>query len=137
MERRSGKYFGVGTALQQISLATDGTLTLKRSGKSRTRQVYPQSVIFWPKLPQTRGNLAPKISKKIFRGDTTEPPQREEATHSRTHLQHGYTPCAWVQAPPLLGPRFRKPFPQINTKNCSLSIVLTATDQKPQKSLKR
>jgi len=26
---------------------------------------------------------------------------------------------------------------QINTKNCSLSIVLTATDQKPQKSFKR
>jgi len=26
---------------------------------------------------------------------------------------------------------------KINTKNCSLSIVLTATDQKPQKSLKR
>jgi len=25
----------------------------------------------------------------------------------------------------------------INTKNCSLSIVLTATDQEPQKSLKR
>ena len=25
----------------------------------------------------------------------------------------------------------------INTKNCSLSLVLTATDQKPQKSLKR
>jgi len=25
----------------------------------------------------------------------------------------------------------------VNTKNCSLSIVLTATDQKPQKSLKR
>ena len=25
----------------------------------------------------------------------------------------------------------------INTKNCSLSIVLTATDQKPQKSLRR
>jgi len=29
------------------------------------------------------------------------------------------------------------PLCQINTKNCSLSIVLTATDQKPQKSLKR
>ena len=28
-------------------------------------------------------------------------------------------------------------FININTKNCSLSIVLTATDQKPQKSLKR
>ena len=27
--------------------------------------------------------------------------------------------------------------PEINTKNCSLSIVLTATDQNPQKSLKR
>ena len=26
---------------------------------------------------------------------------------------------------------------KINTKNCSLSIVLTATDQKPQESLKR
>ena len=25
----------------------------------------------------------------------------------------------------------------LNTKNCSLSIVLTATDQNPQKSLKR
>ena len=29
------------------------------------------------------------------------------------------------------------PIIAINTKNCSLSIVLTATDQKPQKSLKR
>jgi len=29
------------------------------------------------------------------------------------------------------------PYILINTKNCSLSIVLTATDQKPQKSLKR
>jgi len=31
VERRSGKYFGAGTALRQ----TGGTLTLKRSGKSR------------------------------------------------------------------------------------------------------
>ena len=30
-----------------------------------------------------------------------------------------------------------QPLIVINTKNCSLSIVLTATDQKPQKSLKR
>ena len=35
VERRSGKYFGAGAALRQISLATGGTLTLKRSGKSR------------------------------------------------------------------------------------------------------
>jgi len=35
VERRSGKYFGAGTALRQTSLATGGTLTLKRSGKSR------------------------------------------------------------------------------------------------------
>ena len=28
MERRSGKYFGAGTALRQISLATGGTLSL-------------------------------------------------------------------------------------------------------------
>ena len=32
---------------------------------------------------------------------------------SRTHPQHGYTPCVGAQAPPLLGPRSRKPFPQI------------------------
>jgi len=30
-----------------------------------------------------------------------------------------------------------KAFVIINTKNCSLAIVLTATDQKPQKSSKR
>ena len=30
-----------------------------------------------------------------------------------------------------------RPIEVINTKNCSLSLVLTATDQKPQKSLKR
>jgi len=32
---------------------------------------------------------------------------------------------------------FKSTVNKINTKNCSLSIVLTATDQKPQKSLKR
>ena len=32
-------------------------------------------------------------------------------TPSRTHTQHGYTPCAGAQAPPLLGPRSRKPSP--------------------------
>ena len=35
VERRSGKCFGAGTALRQTTLATGGTLTLKRSGKSR------------------------------------------------------------------------------------------------------
>ena len=37
----------------------------------------------------------------------------------------------------LIGARRAQDIPKINTKNCSLSIVLTATDQKPQKSLKR
>jgi len=32
---------------------------------------------------------------------------------------------------------FKSTVNKINTKNCSLSVVLTATDQKPQKSLKR
>ena len=40
-------------------------------------------------------------------------PQRNGATPSSTHPQHGYTPCAGAQAPPLLEPRSRKPFPQI------------------------
>ena len=35
VERRSGKYFGAGTALRQMSLAAGGTLTPKRSGESR------------------------------------------------------------------------------------------------------
>ena len=58
-------------------------------------------------------DLASKISKKkISAGDTPGRPQREGATPSRTQPQHGYTPCAGAQAPPLLGPRSRKPFPQ-------------------------
>jgi len=33
--------------------------------------------------------------------------------------------------------RYSRPTYYLNTKNCSLSIVSTATDQKPQKALKR
>ena len=55
MERRSGKYFGAGSALRQISLATGGTLTLKRSGKSRrTRYVDPRSVYFLAQIAPKR-----------------------------------------------------------------------------------
>jgi len=43
-----------------------------------------------------------------------------------THHHHLYTICR-IKGVPLN---------EINTKNCSLSIVLMATDQKPQKSLK-
>jgi len=114
VERRSGKHFGTGTALRQIPLATGGTLTLKRSGKSRrilVRLTLDQC-IFWPKskLPANAG-FGIKNLKRSSGGDTPEPPQRDGAT--RTHLQHGYTPCAGAQAAPLLGPRSRKPFPQI------------------------
>jgi len=115
VERRSDKYFGAGTALRQISLAAGGTLTLMRSGKSRRSllvRLTLEQFIFWPKLPQMR-DLASKISKKIPGGGHPGPPQREGATPSRIHPQHGYTPCAGAQAPPLLGRRSRKPFPQI------------------------
>jgi len=57
VERRSGKYFGTGTALRQISLATGGTLTLKRSGK----------------LPPNRGIWHQK-SQKNFPGVTPPDP---------------------------------------------------------------
>jgi len=115
VERRSGKYFGAGTALRQISLAAGGTLTLKRSGKSRrTRQADRRSVYFLAQIAHKRGIWHQKYQKN-FRDDTLGPPQREETTPSRNHPQHGYTPCAGAQAPPLLGPtcRSRKPFPQI------------------------
>ena len=99
MERRSGKYFGAETALRQISLATAGTLTLKRSGK----------------LPPNRGIWHQK-SPKIFPGVTPRIPSAgggdSSATPSRTHPQHGYTPCAGAQAAPLLGRRSRKPSPK-------------------------
>ena len=44
------------------------------------------------------------------------------------HVSEGSS-IGWYTSWPLLT--------NINTKNCSLSIVLTATDQQPQKSLKR
>jgi len=56
VERRSGKYFGARTALPQISLATGGTLTPKRSGKSRrTRWVDPRSVYFLAQIAPNAG----------------------------------------------------------------------------------
>jgi len=66
----------------------------------------------WPKLPPNAG-FGIKNLKKNSGGDTLGPAQREGPTPSRTHHQHGYTPCAGAQAPPLLGPRSWKPFPQI------------------------
>jgi len=110
VECHSGKYFGAGTALRQISLATGGKITPKRSGKSRcTRSVDPRSVYFLAQIAPKCGIWHQK-PKKIIRGC-----QREEASPSRAHPQHGYTPwpCTGAQAPSLLGPRSRKPFPQI------------------------
>jgi len=73
VERRSGKYFGAVTALRQILLATGGTLTLKRSGKSRrTRSVDPQSVYFLAQIAPKRGIWHQK-SQKISGGDTPDP----------------------------------------------------------------
>ena len=63
-----------------------------------------------PNCPQMR--IWHQKSPKKFRGWYPRTPHRE-GTPSRTHPQHGYTPCVGVQAPPLLGPRSRKPFPQI------------------------
>jgi len=60
---RSGNYFGAGTALRQISLATGRTLTLKRSGKSRR----PRSVYFLAQIAPKRGIWHQK-SQQIFRG---------------------------------------------------------------------
>jgi len=59
------------------------------------------SLFSGPNCTQTR-DLAQK-SQQIFRGSTP----------SHTQPQHGYTLCAGTQAPPFLGPRSRKPFPQI------------------------
>jgi len=61
--------------------------------------------------PQTR-DLASKISKKIP-GVTPRTPLTGVGDPLPQPPQHGYTPCAGAQAPPLLEPRSRKPFPLI------------------------
>ena len=61
-------------ALQQIMLATGGTLTLKRSGKWRrilVRLTLDQ-FIFWPKLPPNP-EFCIKNLKKFSEGDTQDP----------------------------------------------------------------
>jgi len=107
VELRSGNYFGAGTALRQISLATGGTLTLKRSGSHVVLvRLTVDQFIFWPKLSPNAG-FGIKNLKKIpgvipsdpFSGRGRPPPAPMS--------------CAGTQAPPLLGPRSRKPFPQI------------------------
>jgi len=70
----SGKYFGAGTALRQISLATGGTLTLKRSANHvvLVRLTRLNQFIFWPKLPPNAG-FGIKNLQKISGGDTPGP----------------------------------------------------------------
>ena len=55
----------------------------------------------------------PQITLYSLGWTSIGPPQWEGATPSCTYPQHGYMPCVGVQAPPLLGPRSRKLFPQI------------------------
>jgi len=50
---------------------------------------------------------------------------------TRTHPQHGYTPSAGAQAPPLLGPRSRKPFPQIKIYHYTPGTKLLAERHLP------
>jgi len=82
------------------------------------------SLFSGPNCPR-RGIWHQKSKKNISGGDTPGPPQREGATPSRSHPQHGYT----TQAPPLLGPRCRKPFPQIKIYHYTPAypdLILTA-----------
>jgi len=111
VERRSGKYFGAGTALRQISLVTGGTLTLKRSGKSRrTRYVDPRSVyLLAQKCPRTRelaskiSTIFPRVAPSAGGGDPLphSPPARLHSVRGGAS-SHG----CW-------DPSSRKPFPQI------------------------
>jgi len=95
--------FGAGTALRSVPANHVVGYSLG----------WPSISLFsGPNCHKSR-DLASKISKKNFRGDTSRPPQQERAIPSRTHLQHDYTSCAGAQVPPLLGPRSQKPFPQI------------------------
>ena len=69
------------------------------------------SLFSGPNCLQTR-DLAWKISKKFpgWHPRTSSAGEGDPLPHPP---QHGYTLCAGAQAPPVLGPRSRKPFPQI------------------------
>ena len=69
------------------------------------------SLFSGPNCPQ-RGIWHQKSQLKFSGGNTPGPPQRKGATPSRTHPSTA-APMRGAQAPPLLGPRSRKPFPQI------------------------
>ena len=108
MERRSSKYFGAGTALRQISLATGGTLTLKRSGKSRrTRSVY-----FLAHLPTNAGFGIKNLKKKFSGGDIPDP-LSGRGRHPPTPTPITATRRARGRKLPRCWDLFRKPFPQI------------------------
>ena len=69
--------------------------------------------IFWPKLPPNAGFCIKNLRKKISGGDTPEPPQREGGDPLPHSLPARLQAVRGAQAPPLLGPRSRKPFPKI------------------------
>jgi len=89
VERRSGKYFGSRNGSPANIVANHVVLV----------RLTLDQFIFWPKLPPNAGFCIKNLRKKISGGDTPEPPQREGATPSRTHSQHGYRPCAGRKLP--------------------------------------
>ena len=125
-------------ALRQISLATGGKLhrSVPANHVVLVRLTLDQ-FIFWPKLPPNAG-FGIKNVKKFSGGNT---PSAGGGDPSRTHLQHSYMPCAGVQAPLLLGPRSRKPFPQIKVyhytpggKPTAHRCCLLATNQRDRQT---
>ena len=103
-----------GTPFRQISLATGGTLKLKRVPANHVVLVRLtlDQFIFWPKSPPKRGIWHQKSLKK-FLGVTPLDPLSGRGQPPPAPTQHSYTPCAGAQVPRLLRPRCRKPFPQI------------------------
>jgi len=113
VERRSGKYFGAGTALRQIHCIVGhrwNANSVPANHVVLVRLTLDQ-FIFWPKLPPIAGFGMRKISKN-FPGC-----QWEGATPSRTLPYRGYTL--------LLGPRSRKPFPQIKIYHYTPGIEIS------------
>jgi len=111
VERRSGKYFGAGTALRQISLATGGTLTLKRSGNHVVLVTLTlDQFIFWPKSAPERGIWHQK-SQKIFPRVTPSTGGGDPLPHSPPARLHSVRGGA--SSPGCWDPSSRKPFPQI------------------------
>jgi len=102
-----------GTPFRQIFCSRNGSPANIVANHVVLVRLTLDQFIFWPKLPPNAGFCIKNLREKISGGDTPEPPQREGGDPLPHSLPARLQAVRGAQAPPLLGPRSRKPFPKI------------------------